>query len=159
MSHSYTCWCAFCWISRSEWIYKLIMSKQGIKSNIYDEDIVSTVMESGNWLKLHMCPCKGNLVDVWLNSYATWTRAKHCYFSGKSKWSMYGFNSILLDIDECLNPSTNDCDLNAVCIDKEGYHICVCHQGYIGNGWQCYGMYTHIFTSVTPCQSCLTKCA
>ena len=54
------------------------------------------------------------------------------------------FNTYLLDIDECLDPSTDDCDLNADCIDKEGYHICVCHQGYIGNGWQCYGKKFHM---------------
>lgn len=45
-----------------------------------------------------------------------------------------------LDIDECARDSDN-CDLNANCVNTQGSFECVCREGYEGNGRMCTGMY------------------
>ena len=43
-----------------------------------------------------------------------------------------------LDVDECL-AGTHTCDLHATCSNTEGSYICVCNDGYEGNGEKCTG--------------------
>ena len=50
----------------------------------------------------------------------------------------YRFHS-LIDIDECANATTNDCDSNAMCTNTVGSFTCTCNQGYTGNGTTCEG--------------------
>ena len=42
------------------------------------------------------------------------------------------------DIDECTT-GTDNCDMNARCIDTPGSFTCACNQGYSGNGVNCVG--------------------
>ena len=46
----------------------------------------------------------------------------------------------VLDIDECANATTNNCDFNANCTNTPGSFTCTCNQGYTGNGTTCEGM-------------------
>lgn len=48
--------------------------------------------------------------------------------------SFYG-----LDVDECENVKTNDCDPNALCTNTEGSYLCRCLKGYKGDGKNCTG--------------------
>ena len=57
-------------------------------------------------------------------------------------YSNFYFNR--LDIDECANNSTNDCDTNANCTDTAGSYTCECQDGYTGNGTSCDGKYRFI---------------
>ena len=41
-----------------------------------------------------------------------------------------------IDVDECTF-MTHDCDENAECINTDGSFLCLCNQGYIGNGKTC----------------------
>ncbi|XP_015750459.1 PREDICTED: uncharacterized protein LOC107330348, partial [Acropora digitifera] len=41
------------------------------------------------------------------------------------------------DIDECASPETNQCDVNAECINIPGFYVCRCLTGYQGNGRTC----------------------
>ena len=43
------------------------------------------------------------------------------------------------DIDECTDPSRNNCSTNANCTDTIGSYDCTCHVGYSGNGYTCDG--------------------
>ena len=43
------------------------------------------------------------------------------------------------DIDECANPSKNNCSSNANCTDTIGSYDCTCEIGYSGNGYTCDG--------------------
>lgn len=43
----------------------------------------------------------------------------------------------LSDINECANPSLNDCDPNAKCYNLEGTFECRCKRGYRGDGKTC----------------------
>jgi len=47
--------------------------------------------------------------------------------------------SLLIDIDECVSPETNECDSNAVCNNTEGSYTCRCQNGYEGDGKSCAG--------------------
>ncbi|KAL7265581.1 hypothetical protein ACSBR1_003374 [Camellia fascicularis] len=38
------------------------------------------------------------------------------------------------DINECINRDSNDCDVNAICINMPGSFNCTCAHGYYGNG-------------------------
>ena len=40
------------------------------------------------------------------------------------------------DIDEC---ATDPCDENAHCNNTEGSYVCVCNDGYTGDGLLCHG--------------------
>ena len=44
------------------------------------------------------------------------------------------------DIDECTT-KTDNCDVNAVCTNAAGSHLCACKSGYSGDGITCYGNY------------------
>ncbi len=50
--------------------------------------------------------------------------------------------NIILEVDECLE-GTDNCDVNADCINTAGLFACECHQGYnnSGNGreGECHG--------------------
>ena len=48
--------------------------------------------------------------------------------------------SIIADIDECSEKSTNECDINANCMNTEGSYNCTCKIGFLGNGQNCTGM-------------------
>ena len=43
------------------------------------------------------------------------------------------------DIDECTR-GTDNCDVNADCINTEGSFQCVCRAGYEGTGQECTGI-------------------
>ena len=45
----------------------------------------------------------------------------------------------LIDIDECAEDETNDCDSNALCTNNEGSYVCRCKGGYSGDGKNCSG--------------------
>ena len=70
--------------------------------------------------------------------------------------------SIYTDVDECADPSKNNCSLNANCTDTIGSYDCTCQIGYSGNGNTCDGTYawlcavadlavTYIHTRVCGC--------
>lgn len=42
------------------------------------------------------------------------------------------------DIDECTK-GTDNCHINADCINTYGSYTCQCQAGYTGNGETCYG--------------------
>ena len=44
------------------------------------------------------------------------------------------------DIDECAR-GTDDCHVNATCFNTDGSFICVCNDGFTGNGKQCDGTF------------------
>ena len=49
------------------------------------------------------------------------------------------------DIDECVN-STYLCDSEAACNNTEGSYLCICNDGFTGNGSYCEGIgysYSH----------------
>ena len=41
------------------------------------------------------------------------------------------------NIDECADPTLNNCDTNASCTDDAGSFSCVCNAGYDGDGVEC----------------------
>ncbi|CAI8055637.1 Deleted in malignant brain tumors 1 protein [Geodia barretti] len=41
------------------------------------------------------------------------------------------------DIDECEDPTLNNCDVNAMCINTPGSFSCMCNNGYFGSGTDC----------------------
>ena len=43
-----------------------------------------------------------------------------------------------LDRDECLADST--CSINALCENTHGSFMCTCHEGFVGDGFDCTGM-------------------
>ena len=48
---------------------------------------------------------------------------------------------LLLDADECVNDTV--CDSNASCTNTNGSYLCICDEGYIGNGLICEGTCMH----------------
>lgn len=44
------------------------------------------------------------------------------------------FDCKFTDIDECSNPSLNNCATNNVCVNTLGNYRCKCYQGYHGDG-------------------------
>ena len=51
--------------------------------------------------------------------------------------SMVSFVCLLSDLNECEENST--CDPHATCTNTEGSYVCLCDEGYIGNGTYCSG--------------------
>ena len=45
----------------------------------------------------------------------------------------------ILDIDECLSHSENNCSINARCINTDGGYQCECMVGFEGSGVECTG--------------------
>ena len=45
------------------------------------------------------------------------------------------------DINECLDASLYDCDVNAVCVNTIGNYTCQCVEGYTGDGAVCDGKF------------------
>ena len=43
------------------------------------------------------------------------------------------------DINECANPTLNNCHQNGNCINDPGSYRCQCAVGYTGTGVQCVG--------------------
>ena len=49
------------------------------------------------------------------------------------------------DIDECIDPSDNNCSSNANCTDTIGSYDCTCDIGYTGDGFICDGVFFVLF--------------
>ena len=49
------------------------------------------------------------------------------------------FLSNYVDIDECSDPSLNNCHSSAVCINTMGNFTCECNPGFEGDGVNCTG--------------------
>lgn len=45
-----------------------------------------------------------------------------------------------VDVNECEDPASNDCDQNANCINTDGEYECECKNGYDGDGFTCTGL-------------------
>ena len=54
-------------------------------------------------------------------------------------YNVFNFPSLGVDRDECQDPSTNDCDKNAICENNVGSFECSCKKGFTGNGKTCQG--------------------
>ena len=52
--------------------------------------------------------------------------------------------SDILELDECSDPSLNDCHMNANCTDIPGSYVCDCELGYEGNGTFCESMVEYV---------------
>ena len=53
---------------------------------------------------------------------------------------LFFLNIFVSDIDECTDPSDNNCSSNANCTDTIGSYECACMIGYTGDGFTCEGM-------------------
>lgn len=47
--------------------------------------------------------------------------------------------SSIVDINECVDDSSNECHINSTCINTEGSYNCSCLHGFSGNGRNCTG--------------------
>lgn len=45
----------------------------------------------------------------------------------------------LVDVNECANEETNECDTNALCTNTNGSYVCRCTKGFKGDGRNCTG--------------------
>ena len=73
--------------------------------------------------------------------YCSVGRASDC---GSKEASLNPVIFLPSDVDECTT-KTDNCDVNAVCTNTAGSHICVCKSGYSGDGITCYGNCSNIF--------------
>eukprot|EP00058_Branchiostoma_floridae_P024043 XP_002609533.1 hypothetical protein BRAFLDRAFT_232057 [Branchiostoma floridae] len=48
--------------------------------------------------------------------------------------------ALFVDIDECA-AHESPCDPNAYCQNTIGFFVCICEDGYIGDGFTCNGKY------------------
>ncbi len=65
-----------------------------------------------------------------------------CDFSGQDaecvcKQGYEGNGTECTDLDECADPSLNDCDPDAECTNTEGAYSCSCPEGFLGDGLSC----------------------
>lgn len=52
----------------------------------------------------------------------------------------------ILDKNECLNPSHNNCHQHGLCENTQGSYNCRCKSGYVGNGRSnCTGLYDYSY--------------
>ena len=58
---------------------------------------------------------------------------------GDSTSDAHWLSICFLDIDECDDESTNDCDTNADCTNIDGGSTCKCKTGWEGDGKTCSG--------------------
>uniref|UniRef100_A0A1I7STZ4 EGF-like domain protein n=1 Tax=Bursaphelenchus xylophilus TaxID=6326 RepID=A0A1I7STZ4_BURXY len=72
----------------------------------------------------------------------------------KSGYEM--INGTCLDVNECINPDTNKCNINALCINTRGGYICECQNGYKGDGVYCEDV--DECSSIKPCHP-LARCS
>ena len=47
----------------------------------------------------------------------------------------------LKDLNECLDNDANACSSNAECTNNYGSYQCHCHDGFTGDGTNCYGLF------------------
>jgi len=59
------------------------------------------------------------------------------YSDSSSVAEGFQFRLFITDVDECALASTNDCSVNADCINTVGSFICTCKSGYAGDGKTC----------------------
>ena len=52
------------------------------------------------------------------------------------------------DIDECY--TGNECSINALCHNLHGSYNCTCKEGYYGDGKNCRGKASSVFTFSVP---------
>ena len=64
----------------------------------------------------------------------------HLYYHFALAFAGISFLSAYIDIDECSNSTWNMCDPNANCTNIDGGYMCMCLDGYMGNGEICQGM-------------------
>ena len=56
------------------------------------------------------------------------------------------FSYDFTDIDEC--KGNQSCHVNATCTNTIGSHVCDCHPGYTGNGFDCTGTWCVSFVTI-----------
>ena len=52
-------------------------------------------------------------------------------------------SSLCKDMDEC-SEQTHTCNINAYCMDTDGSFLCLCNDGFTGNGIYCTGQMNNI---------------
>lgn len=52
--------------------------------------------------------------------------------------NVFFFKKMFIDIDECMI-NIYDCYLLVICINIECFFICICNEGYMGDGRLCIG--------------------
>ena len=73
-----------------------------------------------------------------LGSFKRATPFKFCPVSFIQSFFLISNISICPDIDECsVFPSI--CDINAICWNSEGSYLCLCKEGFAGDGKACKG--------------------
>ena len=77
----------------------------------------------------------------------------HAIFSTNGNWVILLlclktfpiFFFIHTDVDECL-AGVHDCDPNADCVNTPDSFKCICQQGFLGDGRNCFGKLTQVTT-------------
>ena len=87
------------------------------------------------------CTSKLRLLDLYLSFIHMEDNYTH-----KPLFGMCQHPSIIYfaDIDECRDPSDNNCSSNANCTDTIGSYDCTCDIGYTGDGFICDGVFLHM---------------
>ena len=66
---------------------------------------------------------------------------------GEDSCKMASTMFILSDIDECLDGS-HGCSVKDVCTNTDGSYECHCKNGFVGDGRNCTGMFTIVFSII-----------